>query len=146
MECVRCFIEKDCSSFYANDRTCKKCRCFLVRENRKENIEHYREFDRQRNMLPHRVSARAAYQKTDAGRASVAKSKKKWLESNADKRAAHVILGNAVRSGRINKLDNCPICWKIGVRIHGHHDDYAKPLEVRWCCSKCHRKIHDDSV
>ena len=146
MECVRCSEEKEPSDFYAKDRTCKECRRSLVRENRKKKIEYYREYDRNRNMTPKRVAARTAYQKTEAGKRSMRKARKKWLKENEDKRAAHIILGNAVRDGRIDKPDNCPICWKAGVRIHGHHDDYAKPLEVRWCCSECHRKIHEGLV
>ena len=145
MECVRCFTEKG-DDFYANDRTCKECRCALVRRNRAQNIDYYREYDRSRGMLPHRVKAREVYQKTDAGKASCKKSKRKWLNANQDKRAAHVILGNAVRDGRIEKPESCYECGVTECRIHGHHEDYAQPLEVRWVCSKCHRQVHEGLI
>jgi len=146
MECVRCFTEKNDDDFYANDRTCKECRCALVRRNRAQRVDYYREYDKDRNMRPDRVAARNAYQKTDAGKASMQKSRKRWLGANGDKRAAHIILGNAVRDGRIEKPESCSECGVTGCRIHGHHDDYAQPLQVRWVCSRCHRKIHEGLI
>ena len=142
MECVRCETEKG-DEFYANDRTCKECRKALIRRNRAQNIDHYREYDHKRNMLPHRVKAREKYQKTDAGKASMRRSKDRWQKANADKRAAHVILGNAVRDGRIEKPESCSECGATECRIHGHHEDYALPLEVKWVCQRCHNSIHE---
>lgn len=68
-------------------------------------------------------------------------TKKAWIERNPEKRSAHVTLGNAVRDGKIEKPSSCPKCGRE-TRIIGHHDDYSKPLEVEWMCSKCHRKEH----
>lgn len=27
-------------------------------------------------------------------------------------------------------------------KVHAHHHDYAKPLEVRWLCFRCHKASH----
>jgi hypothetical protein len=52
---------------------------------------------------------------------------------------AHDILNAAIKSGRI-KRGPCEVCGKP--KAHGHHDDYSKPLEVRWLCQKHHMQHH----
>ena len=48
-------------------------------------------------------------------------------------------LGWFVRSGKLVRQP----CEKCGAeKTHGHHDDYSKPLDVRWLCSSCHAAEH----
>lgn len=42
-------------------------------------------------------------------------------------------------SGRL-KRQRCEICSKWPA--DAHHDDYSKPLEVRWLCRSHHRQHH----
>jgi hypothetical protein len=142
--CKICGTAGDASEFYAGvSNRCKDCHKAKVRENRAANVERYRAYDAARFQEDPRVRERhKRYQSTLAGKLSMAETRRKWLEANADKRAAHVILGNAVRSGRIHKPLSCEACGASGVRIHGHHHDYTKPLDVKWLCQPCHWKEH----
>ena len=53
----------------------------------------------------------------------------------------------AVRKGILSP-EPCEVCgdhgkFKDGRRkVQAHHDDYNKPLEVRWLCQKCHHEWH----
>ncbi len=146
--CFNCKVDKELSDFYQHPRMsdghlgkCKECTKKDIKINRDKNAEYYSEYDRSRAMLPHRVEARKKYQKTPAGKEAMNRARKKWLGNNSDKRAAHTILGNAVRDGKIDKPELCSICGEKD-RIHGHHEDYSKPLYVIWCCPKCHTALH----
>lgn len=35
----------------------------------------------------------------------------------------------------------CEFCGATE-NIHRHHDDYDKPLEIRWLCASCHKRFH----
>lgn len=82
---------------------------------------------------------RRDYQKTEKGKAAHAKATKRWQEKNAIKRGVHVITGNAIRDGILKKKP-CEICGSK--TVHAHHDDYAKPLNVRWLCDEHHNEWH----
>jgi len=90
-------------------------------------------------MAPHRVKARSEYQKTEAGKAAVARARRKYVETNPIKRKAHIAVGNALRDGKL-KPDNCEICGNP--KAQAHHDDYSKPLDVRWLCTTHHAEWH----
>lgn len=42
---------------------------------------------------------------------------------------------------RPNHCESCGLAPK-GKTIHAHHDDYGRPLAVRWLCFKCHMEHH----
>jgi ribosomal protein S27AE len=66
---------------------------------------------------------------------------KKIYESRYPEKAeVHRIVRNAIKSGKLI-AEPCEKCEKTN-RIHAHHDDYSKPLDVRWLCAKCHHKEH----
>jgi len=48
---------------------------------------------------------------------------------------------SAIKRGQLARPENCEHCGKHGP-VHAHHDDYSKPLVVRWLCSKCHGGWH----
>ena len=55
------------------------------------------------------------------------------------KRQAAKKAQRAVKLGKIIRQP-CELCGDINT--DGHHDDYAKPLELRWLCRKHHRQWH----
>jgi len=60
---------------------------------------------------------------------------------------AHDIVEKAVQSGRLQP-QCCEVCGDNGAMADGrrnvqaHHDDYSKPLAVRWLCQKHHHEWH----
>lgn len=63
------------------------------------------------------------------------------INRHLQKRARGVVIW-ARKTGRLVRPKVCSECGTPGRRIEGHHDDYGKPLCVRWLCGKCHRAVH----
>lgn len=150
--CFKCGCEKPLTEFYKHKNMpdghlnkCKECTKRDVSANYRKNIEHYKEYEKKRAARPDRVKARSDYAKTDSGKIAARKARSKWGSNNPVKRMASTIIGNAVRDGKIAKPDKCECCGSSPKRIHGHHDDYAKPLDVRWLCPGCHSKWHREN-
>lgn len=139
-DCTACGVTKPLSAFYKHpfgrhgrQAKCSECTKSAVRANRAARIEYYRAYDRERAKLPHRVNARKEYAKThDSGPRP---------ETDPVKKQARTTLSNAVRDGKVARPPHCEVCSAPG-DVHGHHDDYTKPLDVIWCCSACHSLIH----
>lgn len=124
--------------------TAKESNDFQIRKASKDGLtsackECLRSYDKSRANLTHRVEARKRYALTGNGKIAGSKAKKKWAENNIVKRSAHIIVGNAVRDGKLIKQP-CEMCGKL--KVEAHHEDYEKPLEVNWLCCKHHAERH----
>lgn len=89
--------------------------------------------------------AREAGQKSEQDRAHAAKRRELYPEKERAKRAVR----SAIVKGILIRPDSCEVCHKVPppirggkTGIHGHHDDYSKPLDVRWLCVACHAAHH----
>lgn len=130
-QCFKCGEVKPLPAFYKHPKMadghvnkCKECNKRDVKENRKKKVDYYREYDRDRG------------NRHKDGYVS------KWRERYPNKRRAHDAISYAVSSGKMKKPENCQECGESEFGIHGHHDDYLKPLDVRWLCPSCHSYWH----
>lgn len=58
------------------------------------------------------------------------------------KQQARMLLARAVAAGTVTKPAQCSECTET-YNLHGHHPDYAKPLDVVWLCPACHNRLHN---
>lgn len=66
-----------------------------------------------------------------------------WRRQNPEKVAAHKIVAAALKGRQIINPGKCSTCGKISNYLDAHHEDYLKPLNIRWLCISCHRKTHN---
>lgn len=74
----------------------------------------------------------------------VAKKLRRQAERHPEKIRARQLLKDAVKTGKVVKPGTCEACGHEVERrkLHGHHEDYEKPLDVRWLCRPCHDAEH----
>ena len=75
------------------------------------------------------------YYSSDAKRLA---SKRYWLK-NKWKYHVEGLVRYAIKTKKLSKKP-CEICEKQFA--FAHHDDYSKPLEVRWLCNYHHTEYH----
>lgn len=130
--CFKCKTEKPRTEFYAHPRMgdgllgkCKECTKADVKKHREENHARICEYDRERATRPGRK----------------ARSRATALSARARdprKHTARLMVKRAVVAGRLTPTP-CVHCGDV--RVQGHHRDYDRPLDVVWCCVRCHLAI-----
>lgn len=122
------------------------------RERRAKNPEKYREKAKTwRNNNKDKISEYGKkYSHSDKGRATYKKyyedhksefieRAKRSIKRYPNERRAHSIVNKHLSLGKIERRP-CEICGNP--KTDAHHDDYNKPLDIRWLCRKCHADWH----
>lgn len=111
--------------------TCKKCK----------HREYVRRWYRSKTL----DERRAMRESRDKDRVRLADSERYHGQQKGDpvamkRRRANTAVSNAVRDGRLVKQP----CGDCGAPVaQAHHDDYDRPLAVRWLCTRCHAATHN---
>lgn len=71
--------------------------------------------------------------------------RQEWRAAHRDRYRAHRLVEYALKRGAMRKPPRCDQCGARGP-VEAHHDDYTKPLEVRWLCDLCHRTEHREEA
>jgi hypothetical protein len=141
-QCKSCERHLAANEFYASNQSrCKECVKASVRENRQENADYYRAYDRKRYRdNPERKENAKRCAATPSGVASRKRSIERMKASNPEKYYARNVIKAALRNGKIQRKP-CFFCAS-DKNLQAHHEDYDHPLDVVWLCASCHGKYH----
>lgn len=89
--------------------------------------------------VPHGDNASSLQADTSALNLKTDTRQANWRRANPEKYEAHLAVGRALKTGELVK-GVCEVCGDPAV--DAHHDDYTKPLEVRWLCRQHHIRLH----
>jgi hypothetical protein len=165
MSCCRCL--KSCLDlskkrvskvFVDGKRRCAKCREYKEYAEFSENksltggLSAYckkcnREYQSARNIrlaVQGKNGKDLAYQKKYyiENKKKINEYKKDYVANNKQAESARYKFRYFCKKNNITPPDLCELCGMFGLRVHPHHDDYSKPLVVKWLCKSCHQKIH----
>lgn len=146
--CYKCKEWKGRSLFFKHEQAfdglncyCKSCqalRASAYRRSEKGGVIA-RKVDRQwRQRNPKKVSEYQRKYRRENLEKTVAWHRR-YRKENPDKCHARARINNLICGGKIIRGD-CEVCGAPNAQAH--HDDYSKPLDVRWFCATHHKMYH----
>ena len=103
---------------------CKMCRAEYSREHYKKNKKEI-------------LRKQRTYLQTEKGKANKLRNAYRMKKKYPKKWKTRWTANNAVRLGKI-RMGKCEVCGHTKPEIH--HDDYDKPLQIRWFCMEHHKE------
>jgi len=144
-KCFKCNTEKSLDDFYKHSQMkdghvnkCKECNKKDVSENYFKRHDYYIEYDNSRIDNPQRREYRKNHAKymRDNFPEKVKEYHKKY---DKKKKYSTTLVHRAVQKDKIKKLP-CEVCGDL--KSEGHHENYDKPLQVKWLCRTHHMLRH----
>lgn len=133
-------------------KTCKQREA--TRRWREQNPERWKELmaaSYQRHAKRYRAE-RAAYREANREKVLAAdreytRNRRPKQKRDPEKQRARMKTFYAIQRGELipqpcERCGESPVLRDGRRAVHAHHDDYSKPLEVRWLCYPCHGKEH----
>lgn len=148
--CRTCKKELTLDNFYSEHRApdglqchCKACRSIEASDRRKARSSERVKRDREREL-------NYRFENKERTRLAVKKSKQKNRNGHASynrndyqRRKLEVSVRNKTNLAiRLGKLIRKPCKYCGNLKVHAHHTDYSKPLQVEWLCSAHHAAWH----
>lgn len=166
-KCTKCGVEKELTAFNKSRRNksgvraeCRDCQKQQNNDYRLLNYEkelsRCREKDKKYILNGKRAEWTDNWRKTEKGQAFLKEYKETYrlrknelarvrLKSKRQepeykyKHNCRGLTAYAIKTGILTRQP-CAVCG--AKKAQAHHDDYSKPLEVRWLCSKHHAELH----
>lgn len=145
--CFRCQRELPLCDFYTHPRMrdghlnkCKDCTRMdtAKRHERLSRDPEWFEAECER----HRLKARRYRENGKEKPPSPEKKRetlRRYRERFPEKERAKQAVNRAIRNGSLVPQP-CEVCGSK--KVHAHHDEYSKPLDVKWLCPKDHASRH----
>ena len=151
--CRTCLLVKSVAEFpskgnvaKASTKSCRQCyksqRLYFA----------WQSYDRNSKTPEYRARRRVylrANRKSPQALARESRHSARYAERYPEKKLTARIVRNALERGEIIRPSTCPICGEAArlgrdgrSLIHAHHDNYNKPLGIRWMCVMCHSLEH----
>ena len=152
-QCRKCGTTKPLEEFCKSPRskggrdyTCGACAVVRAQKWAEKNRSRSREIKRKwREKNPDKQRAsEVAYR--EAHRDEVNKRNRQYERDNREKKNCHRRVQVALKSGALIRPWRCPSCGKETRKVHAHHNDYSKPLDIWWLCSSCHVRLHKEII
>lgn len=111
-------------------------------DRRRESLSAWRSANKERDQ-----SNTKAWRAANPDRVKDMRSR--WVDAHRERirisGRARDAVARAIERGDLVRPGTCEECGVTVKRIEAAHDDYTKPLQVRWLCKPCHaRWDHDD--
>ena len=146
--CTKCGEEKPLDSFYnlAASVDGKSPHCIECDKIRKSNYYQTHKEYKARKRDEWRAANRERVNELERNRIKRNREaftlrQRKYISIHKVEHCARTKANQAIKSGKIARKSSCEKCGSA-TRLHKHHSDYSRPLEVVWLCPMCHNKIH----